>query len=133
MMLIAFMFVVGAFAVFFGMRAVDIQELGAARDTAMSELALAREHAMDGTNDSAWGVAFATSSLTSFKGLSFVLRDKAFDRTTTFSPVVTLSGATSVVFLPPDGSVLMTGTVNISNGAATSSVGVNAVGGIDVH
>jgi hypothetical protein len=133
MILVSFMFVVTAFAVFFGTRAIDIQELDAARDTAMSELALAREHAMDGTSDSAWGVAFATSSITTFKGSSFAGREKIYDLTTSFSSKVRLSGISSIVFLPPDGSVLTTGTVNITNGVATSSVGVNAVGGIDVH
>ena len=133
MMVVGFLAIVGSFSVVFGIRAVAIQELDSARDTAMSELSLARDHAMGGSNDSSWGVMFATSSLTTFKGPSFTGRDPVFDRTTTFGSRVTFTGATSVVFLPPDGMVQATGTVLMTNGSVTTSVGVNAIGGIEIH
>lgn len=132
-MVCVFLFIVGSMSVVFGIRAIAIQELDSARDTATSELSLARDHAMSGSNDSPWGVMFATSSMTTFRGTSYAARDTAFDRTTTFGSGVTFSGATSVLFLPPDGTVNTPGTVLMVNGSVTTSVGVNAIGAIEVH
>lgn len=130
---IAFLFIVASYAVIFGARSIGIAELDRARDTALSEIVLARSRAMGGTGGAAWGVFFATSSLTTFKGFSYPTREAAFDLTTEFASNIGFSGATSIIFLPPEGLVQVPGTVAISNATASSTISVNAISGINVQ
>jgi prepilin-type N-terminal cleavage/methylation domain-containing protein len=133
MMTVVFLVIVASYAVIFGARSVTIAELGRARDISLAELTLARSRAMGGTGGSAWGIRFATSSITTFKGSSYPARDAAYDITTDFASNIIFSGATSIIFLPPEGTVQVPGTVAVTNGTASATISVNAISGISVQ
>ncbi len=66
-----------------------------------------------GYNNSAWGVAIATSSVTLFKGTSFATRDTSFDELYTPSAELYVSGLSEVMFATYTGLPTAAGTTTI--------------------
>jgi len=129
--------VIGLFLLIYGITTAlggwtqGTQELDFARETVRNDLFMARKGSTAGTNDSSWGIRFATSSITRFKGSSYAARDTVYDATTQFGSRITITAPTEIVFLRPSGTPNATGTITITDGRKTVTSTVNRVGGID--
>lgn len=76
-----------------------------------------------------WGVAFSTSSLTLFKGPSFVGRDSAADELFSISKSLRFSGVSEIVFAPVTGfpAAPATSTI-ITNNQKTRDIVITSFG-----
>lgn len=113
-------------------RALRNGEFDRVRETVRSELVTAQANSIAGTLDSAWGVAVATSSITRYRGASYATRNATFDRLTTFSGSITLSGTSDVAFTRPFGTSTPA-TIVITDGTSFTTTTVNAVGAVEVQ
>lgn len=117
----------------FGISSIYIQELDRTVQTIRNELVAARDEAMSGRDGSAWGVAFGTSTAVFFKGSTYGSRDTAFDLVNPFAPRMVITGPLEIVFAPPFGNAIATGTISIANGTHDASITVNRYGMIEVQ
>ena len=109
-----------------------ISQMGTADAATVYAQALRRGEALSvaGRNDSAWGVAIATSSVVLFKGTSYAARDATYDDQYAASISFTVSGVTEVDFAKFTGLPNTTGTTTITDilGTVTRTVNINAKG-----
>ncbi len=116
-----------------GSQTVRNTEFDRVRETIRTELAAAQADTIGGTLDSGWGVAFATGTVTRYRGTSFAARVTSYDRVTTFGNGVTISGTTDVVFTRPKGLPSAASTIVLTDGTHWATTTVNLAGGIDVQ
>jgi prepilin-type N-terminal cleavage/methylation domain-containing protein len=121
------------FAAVLGAPVIRHAEFDRVRETVRNELVAAQADTVGGTLDSAWGVAFTTSTVTRYRGGSYATRVTASDRVTTFSGGFILSGATEVHFSRPTGLVSSTAVVVITSGTLQTTTTVNTAGSISVQ
>ncbi len=67
------------------------------------------------SGDSSWGVKIGTTTATIFKGSSFITRDPSFDETYEFSPTITATGTSEIIFSKLYGLPQPTGTLTLTN------------------
>lgn len=116
-----------------GSQTVRNTEFDRVRETIRTELSAAQADTIGGTMDSGWGVAFATSTITRYRGTSYASRVTVYDRLTTFGSGVTVTGTRDVTFTRPKGLPLVAATIIIKDGIHTATTTVNLAGSIDVQ
>lgn len=93
----------------------------------------AQIYAMNGKEDSKWGVSITGNVLTIFKGDTYSARDSTFDETSNISNRITVSSA-EVVFDKLTGNPNSTQNISVSNEAGENhSITVNEIGIVDVN
>lgn len=117
----------------FSSQALRNAEFDRARETIRNELVAAQSDTIGGTNDSAWGVAFTSSTLTRYRGASYATRDTSFDRVTTFNSNVTISGTTDIPFTRPSGIPSASATIVISSDTLHATTTINPAGLISIQ
>lgn len=133
MIVLVFGLILYQLTVVFGMTSLTIQEMDRTTQTARSELALARNRAISGKNNSSWGVQFATSSVIQFQGSSYATRNAAYDLASPLSGNMVVGGTREFVFTSPYGKPVQAGTVTFSMGGRTRSILVNMYGMIELQ
>ncbi len=84
--------------------------------------------AQAGNGDSPWGVVLGTSSITLFKGTTFITRDSMYDETYIPNIRIAVSGLTEIDFATTTGLPNKFGTTTISSGPQTATITINAKG-----
>lgn len=84
-------------------------------------------------NKSGWGVAFATGTITVFKGGDFALRDASFDEVIEVSPLISITGNTEVAFSSVSATTSDIGTTSLMHLSIGDSrdIHINIKGGIN--
>jgi type II secretory pathway pseudopilin PulG len=103
-------------------------------ETTSDALALfrrAREQAVFQKNDSAFGIKVFSGSYTIFQGSSYASRVQGEDENFTVAAGVTMGGIDEIVFAKRMGIPSTTGTVTITSGSNTRSLGINTQGKIE--
>lgn len=104
------------------------ENLKIAQSGVLEGIRRAQSSARDGKGDSAWGINFASNTITVFKGTSYAGRDTAFDQPLSMPAGVVLSGLTEVVFAKLTGTTANAGTITLTNNSGNSNVAINAKG-----
>ncbi len=91
-----------------GMPAIHSYEFQRTRETVNRELWRARSDTIANVKDSSWGIRFSGSTLTRYRGSSYLSRQVADDVVYTFGNQIVFSGAHEVTFLRPEGTVTST-------------------------
>ena len=79
---------------------------------------------------SSFGIHITNDSYILFQGNSFATRDGAFDEVFDLPQIITVSGISEIVFSKLDGIPSATGTITLSSGSETRTIGINAIGRI---
>ncbi len=95
-------------------------------------LSTARAYSLSGREDSSWGVAFATSTVTIFKGTTFLGRDTDFDEDFEYRGAV-VGGLSEVYFSKRSGTTTGTQSIVVSNDQNSYTFSINGYGRISVE
>lgn len=97
--------------------------VSAVSDQFAGELRKAQIYAMEGRQNTSWGVSYASNTIT-----LFATGNPAFNETFSVNTNITVSGITSVTFARATGIPSATPTITISGSGNTKTVAVNAQG-----
>jgi len=133
LLVIAIALTVGFFSAAFPLRLISQMSVRDAREELRSELEKAQVYAIAGRGYSPWGVYYADSVITLFKGDSYSARDQIFDEETAINEKVSISGFTQAVFTIPSGKPeTAISEITISRpGAESASFSLNAEGALE--
>lgn len=132
--LIELLLVMGLFAVVIGLSTpvaigfLTRNDLSQTTVQAKSMLRRSAQLAMQGEQDSAWGVRFASGAVTLFAGNSYATRNTAFDEVLTVPSTITASGVTETVFQKLSGLPAPIGVITLTSPAGTRSITINSEG-----
>lgn len=114
-------------------RAIKNGEFDRVRETVRNELMAAQTDTIAGTFDASWGVAFATNTVTRYRGASYATRNSSFDRVVAFGNGVTISGTADVPFTRPRGFPLAPASIVVTDGLRTATTTINSIGAITIQ
>jgi Tfp pilus assembly protein FimT len=103
LLVIAIVITVGFFSAAFSSLMIPRMAVRDAGDQLKSVLRKAENYTISGRLDSSWGVHYADSVITLFKGASYAGREDSFDERTGINERISVSGFTEVVFVRPGG------------------------------
>lgn len=133
LIVLGMMVLFAGFAAAVGGPTIRNAEFDRVRETVRNELAAAQADTISGTLDSAWGVAFSSSTITRYRGASYAARNATYDRVTSYSNGVTLSGSTDVAFSRPTGLPASAATIVITSGVLHATTTVSTTGAVSVQ
>ncbi len=111
--------IIGMISVVFSIRLLRANDLEIAVRRSLDTLRIAQMRAQLASEDSVWGVFFASDAITLFRGNSYVTRDQAEDVITEFSPRIIASGLQEIRFAAISGEPSQTGVVTFTHADIT--------------
>lgn len=115
----------------FGVNFYRIQVLDDAGEGMLTTLRRAREQARAQKNDDTFGVRFLPGSYVLFQGSSYAARIAAEDEVFTFSPLISTSGITEIVFAKHTGAPSAAGILSLSSGSDMREIDIASWGKIE--
>ena len=103
MLVIALTLVVGFLVTAFSGRLIAQMAVHDAAGEFSSAFRKAEAYALSGRQHSAWGVHYADSNITLFKGDSYAEHDHSYDEVTTIDRQIAVTGFSEVIFSQPYG------------------------------
>jgi Tfp pilus assembly protein FimT len=123
--------VIMAIGVPFYLTLSNSNQLDSATSILAQDLYQAQTYSRNQSQDSQWGVAINSQTITLFSGASYATRNTAQDVSYVVPSAISLSGTTSIVYSKLYGLPQSIGTFNLSGGGKTSSVVVNTKGMVE--
>lgn len=108
------------------------QQLETQGQLVLQAFRLAQAKAIFQERDSSFGLYFAGSGYTLFKGASYASRDFQYDEFFDLPGVIAVSGLPEVVFSKAEGTPNVTGDVVLSNGSSARRISINEGGRINL-
>jgi len=129
---VAIFLIIAATAIPAGSRMISGSDYVNTSNEVVSFLKTAQLNAINGKEDSAWGVKITESSLILFKGDSYLSRDAGYDEKIQLpgSIDVTIS---EIVYKKVNGDAVSPSSITISANSSSSVININEKGGVTVN
>jgi len=112
-------------------RFFKMQQLENTTENIVASLRQAKTLATTQKNDSSFGVAFSSETITLFQGTTFNLRDDEYDMVWSVPSSIIISGVSEVVFLKGTGTPSWFGTMLVQYGSSEQTISLNQLGLIE--
>jgi prepilin-type N-terminal cleavage/methylation domain-containing protein len=117
-------------AIIISLNFIKNRQLSVVVETTVSYLRAAEQRALASEGNMSHGVRLSGGSLTMFRGASYAARQTAYDTVLPYSPYITVSGVSDVVFAKQTGAPSATGNLTISNGIRSATIIIYSTGAI---